>query len=203
VSSEGSIQIPYAGLVQVTGLTIEEATARIKSKLQKVYPGIASGRTQLTVSLGNIRSIKVTVIGEAAQPGTFQVSSLASIYNALYLSGGPNENGSLRQIELIRNNKLVQTIDFYQFLLRGIMNNNVRLEDQDVIRFPVYTKRAFIGGEVKRPSYYELKSDENLSSLLNFAGGFTDTAYQEMMKIYQVTSKGRMIRDIKKEVFNS
>lgn len=203
VSSEGSIQIPYAGLVQVTGLTIEEATARIKSKLQKVYPGIASGRTQLTVSLSNIRSIKVTVIGEAAQPGTFQVSSLASIYNALYLSGGPNENGSLRQIELIRNNKLVQTIDFYQFLLRGIMNNNVRLEDQDVIRFPVYTKRAFIGGEVKRPSYYELKSDENLSSLLNFAGGFTDTAYQEMMKIYQVTSKGRMIRDIKKEVFNS
>lgn len=203
VSTEGSIQIPYAGLVQVTGLTIEEATARIKSKLQKVYPGIASGRTQLTVSLSNIRSIKVTVIGEAAQPGTFQVSSLASIYNALYLSGGPNENGSLRQIELIRNNKLVQTIDFYQFLLRGIMNNNVRLEDQDVIRFPVYSKRAFIGGEVKRPSYYELKSDESLASLLNFAGGFTDTAYQEMMKIYQVTSKGRMIRDIKKEVFNS
>ncbi|HQR94905.1 MAG TPA: SLBB domain-containing protein, partial [Sediminibacterium sp.] len=203
VSTEGSIQIPYAGLVQVNGLTIEEATARIKSKLQKVYPGLSSGRTQLTVNLSNIRSIKVTVIGEAAQPGTFQVSSLASIYNALYLSGGPNENGSLRQIELIRNNKLVQTIDFYQFLLRGIMNNNVRLEDQDVIRFPVYTKRAFIGGEVKRPSYYELKSDENLASLLNFAGGFTDTAYQEMMKIYQVTSKGRMIRDIKKEVFNS
>lgn len=203
VSTEGSIQIPYAGLVQVTGLTIEEATARIKSKLQKVYPGISTGRTQLTVSLNNIRSIKVTVIGEAAQPGNFQVSSLASIYNALYLSGGPNENGSLRQIELIRNNKLVQTIDFYQFLLRGIMNNNVRLEDQDVIRFPVYSKRAFIGGEVKRPSYYELKSDENLASLLNFAGGFTDTAYQEMMKIYQVTSKGRMIRDIKKEVFNS
>lgn len=203
VSTEGSIQIPYAGLVQVTGLTIEEATARIKSKLQKIYPGLSSGKTLLSVTLSNIRSIKVTVIGEAAQPGTFQVSSLASIYNALYLSGGPNENGSLRQIELIRNNKLVQTIDFYQFLLRGIMNNNTRLEDQDVIRFPVYTKRAFIGGEVKRPSYYELKSDENLSSLLNFAGGFTDTAYQEMMKIYQVTSKGRMIRDIKKEVFNS
>ncbi|OZA55751.1 MAG: hypothetical protein B7X75_07065, partial [Sphingobacteriales bacterium 39-40-5] len=145
VSTEGSIQIPYAGIVQVNGLTIEEATARIKSKLQKIYPGLSSGRTQLTVNLSNIRSIKVTVIGEAAQPGTFQVSSLASIYNALYLSGGPNENGSLRQIELIRNNKLVQTIDFYQFLLRGIMNNNVRLEDQDVIRFPVYTKRAFIG----------------------------------------------------------
>jgi protein involved in polysaccharide export with SLBB domain len=203
VSTEGTIQIPYAGLVQVTGLTIEEATARVKTKLQKIYPGLSSGRTLLSVSLSNIRSIKVTVIGEAAQPGTFQVSSLASIYNALYLSGGPNENGSLRQIELIRNNKLVQTIDFYQFLLRGIMNNNVRLEDQDVIRFPVYTKRAFIGGEVKRPSYYELKTDENLSTLLNFAGGFTDTAYQEMMKIYQVTSKGRMIRDIKKEVFNS
>lgn len=203
VSTEGSIQIPYAGLVQVNGLTMEEATARIKSKLLKVYPALSSGKTQLTISLGNIRSIKVTVIGEAAQPGTFQVSSLASVYNALYLSGGPNENGSLRQIELIRNNQLVQTIDFYQFLLRGIMNNNIRLEDQDVIRFPVYTKRAFIGGEVKKPSYYELKSDENLSTLLNFAGGFSDTAYQEMMKIYQVTSKGRIIRDIKKELFNS
>lgn len=203
VSNEGSIQIPYAGIVQVNGLTIEEANERIKSKLEKVYPGLSSGKTQLTVNLSNIRSIKVTVIGEAAQPGTFQISSLATVYNALYLSGGPNENGSLRQIELIRNNKLVQTIDFYQFLLRGIMNNNIRLEDQDVIRFPVYTKRAFIGGEVKRPSYYELKTDENLSTLLNFAGGFTDTAYQEMMKIYQVTSKGRMIRDIKKEVFNS
>ncbi len=203
VSTEGTIQIPYAGLVQVNGLTIEEATARIKSKLQKVYPGLSSGRTLLSVNLSNIRSIKVTVIGEAAQPGNFQVSSLATIYNALYLSGGPNENGSLRQIELIRNNKLVQTIDFYQFLLRGVMNSNLRLEDQDVIRFPVYTKRAFIGGQVKRPSYYELKTDENLTNLLNFAGGFTDTAYQEMMKIYQVSSKGRMIRDIKKEVFNS
>lgn len=203
VSSEGSIQIPYAGLVQVNGLTMEEATARIKSKLKKVYAGLSSGKTLLTVNLGNIRSIKVTVIGEAVQPGTFQVSSLANVYHVLYLSGGPNENGSLRQIELIRNNKLLQTIDFYQFLLHGILNNNLRLEDQDVIRFPVYSKRAFIGGEVKRPSYYELKSDENLSNLLNFAGGFTDTAYQEMMKIYQVTSKGRMIRDIKKEVFNS
>jgi len=84
-----------------------------------------------------------------------------------------------------------------------MLQQNIRLEDQDVIRFPVYTKRAFIGGEVKRPSYYELKSDETLASLLSFAGGFTDTAYQEMLKVYQVTSRGKMIRDIKKELLNS
>ncbi len=201
VSLEGQIQLPYAGLVQVNGLTIEEATARIRAKFLKVYPGLQSGKTHLSVNLSNIRSIKVSVIGEAQQPGAFQVSSLASVFNVLYQSGGPNENGSLRQIELIRNNKVIQTIDLYEFLQHGLMSNNIRLEDQDIIRYPVYTKRAFIGGQIKRPAFYELRTNENLLSLLNFAGGFTDTAYQEMLKVYQVTGKGRMLRDIKRELF--
>lgn len=203
VSLEGQIQLPYAGLVKVNGLSIEEATARIRAKFQKVYPGLQSGKTMLTVNLSNIRSIKVSVIGEAMQPGSYQVSSLASVFNVLYQSGGPNENGSLRQIELIRNNKVIQQIDFYDFLQQGILSNNIRLEDQDIIRYPVYSKRAFIGGQVKRPAFYELKAQENLSNLLHFAGGFTDTAYQEMLKLYQITARGRMLRDIQKESFNS
>jgi protein involved in polysaccharide export with SLBB domain len=168
ITPEGNLQIPYAGIVYLNGFTIEQAQGIIKNKMQRVYPALASGQTQLTVNLGNVRSIRVTIIGEVMQPGTYTISSLSSLFNALYQSGGPSDRGSLRHIEIIRGNKVMRTVDMYSFLQKGLMPGNIRLEDQDVVRIPVYTKRVAIDGQVKRPGSYELKETETLDDLLKY-----------------------------------
>lgn len=202
VSPEGNLQIPYAGIVYVNGFTIEQATGLIRSKLSKVYPAISSGQTQVAVNLGNTRSIKITIVGEVRTPGSYTLSSVSTLFNALYNSGGPNENGSLRSIELIRNNRVFKTVDFYSFLQKGLMDGNVRLEDQDVIRIPVYKKRVGITGEVKRPAIYELKAGEQLDALLQYAGGFTDIAYRGTAKIEQINSTEREVKDVPSNLFS-
>lgn len=203
VTPEGNLQIPYAGIVYVNGFTIEQATNLIRAKMVKIYPGLRSGQTQLTVNLGNTRSIRITVVGEAKTPGTYTLSSLATLYNVLYNAGGPNANGSLRDIELIRNNKLYKTVDFYDFLQSGVLSGNVRLEDQDVIRIPVYRKRVAIQGEVKRPAIYELKDNEQLDDLIKYAGGFTDVAYKGIAKIEQVNDLERDVKDVPVSLFSN
>lgn len=202
VSPEGNLQIPYAGIVYVNGFTIEQATKMIRDKMVKIYPAISSGQTQVTVNLGNTRSIKVTLIGEVKTPGAYTLSSVSTLFNALYNSGGPNASGSLRNIELIRNNKVYRTVDFYSFLQKGLMDGNIRLEDQDVIRIPVYKKRVSIDGEVKRPAIYELKTNEKLSDLLSYAGGFTDIAYRGIAKIEQVNESEREVKDVPSNLFS-
>lgn len=202
VTPEGTVQLPYAGIIHVAGLTIEQAGKTIKNKLQqKVYPALQNGSTQLTLTLGNVKTIRVTIIGEAQRPGGYQVSSLASLFNILYLSGGPTDNGSLRNIEIIRNNKILSTIDLYSFLQKGILDKDVRLEDQDVIRFPVYTKHVLITGEVKRPAIYELHTNETLADLIQLSGGFGDTAYKGSIKVVQLSDKDKKIKDIASEDF--
>ena len=196
ISPEGNLQIPYAGIVYVNGFTIEQATNLIKSKMSRVYPALKSGQTQLTVNLGNTRSIKITIVGEAKTPGSYTLSSLSTLFNALYNSGGPTINGSLRNIELIRNNKIYKTIDFYSFLQQGLLTGNIRLEDQDVINIPVYKKRAGISGEVKRPAIYELKENETLDDLIKYAGGYTDVAYKGIAKIDQINAMEREVKDV-------
>ncbi|RZJ99249.1 MAG: capsule biosynthesis protein, partial [Flavobacterium sp.] len=183
VSPEGNVKIPYAGLVYVNGLSIEQATSQIRSKMIKAYPALASGQTKLNVNLGTVRSIRVTIIGDVNTPGTYTVSSLSTLFNALYQSGGPTNRGSLRKIELIRNNKVIQVVDLYSFLQKGIQTDNVSLRDQDVIRIPVYTTRVAIDGSVKRPGVYELKNSETLSDLITYAGGFSDLAYKGTAKV--------------------
>ncbi len=196
VSPEGRIKVEYVGLIPVAGLTVETATARIKSRLAQIYPALASGKTQVSVAIGNIRSIKVTVLGEATKPGSFTLPSLATAFNALYAAGGPTENGSLRQIEIIRNNKIIRTLDVYDFLMRGDQKNNVRLQDQDIIRIPPYKGRVELAGEVKRPAIFEVVPGENLAQVLDFAGGFTENAYTARIKVLQNTSKERRIADV-------
>ncbi|OLY93394.1 protein involved in polysaccharide export, contains SLBB domain of the beta-grasp fold [Cnuella takakiae] len=196
VDRDGRVEIPHAGFLQLNGLSVDAARQRIRSKLLNVYPALASGRTQLNVSLGNVRSIGITVIGEAANPGTYRVSGLSSLFNILYLAGGPTTNGSLRRIELIRGNRVVAEIDFYSFLAKGILNNNIRLEDQDVIRFPVYTKRVALSGAVKRPAIYELLEKETLSDLLAYAGGTADSAQETVAKVAQLNQSERRFRDV-------
>lgn len=203
VSPEGKVKVEYVGLIPVSGLTVEAATARIKSRLAKIYPAINSGGTQVSVAIGNIRSIKVTVLGEAVKPGSYTLPSLATAFNALYASGGPNENGSLRQIEIIRNNKIIRKLDIYDFLLRGDQQNNIRLQDQDIIRIPPYQHRVEMIGEVKRPAIFEMLKGENLQQLLDFAGGFTEQAYTARLKVLQNTSKERRMNDVMAADFSS
>jgi protein involved in polysaccharide export with SLBB domain len=203
VTPEGNLQIPYAGIVYVNGFTIEQATNLIKNKMTRVYPGLNSGQTQLTINLGNTRSIKITVVGEVKTPGSYTLSSLSTLFNVLYNSGGPNANGSLRNIELIRNNKIYKTVDFYSFLQQGLLSGNIRLEDQDVIRIPVYKKRVGVSGEVKRPAIYELKENEQLDDLIKYAGGYTDVAYKGIAKIDQINTLEREVKDVPANLFEN
>ncbi len=202
VSPEGNLQIPYAGIVYVNGFTIEQATSLIRNKMARIYPALSSGQSQLTINLGNTRSIKVTLVGEVKTPGSYTISSLSTLFNALYHSGGPNINGTLRNIEIIRNNKVYRTVDFYTFLQKGLLEGNIRLQDQDVINFPVYQKRVSISGEVKRPAVYELKGEERLADLIRYAGGFTDIAYQSIAKVDQVTQLERAVKDVPSSLFD-
>jgi protein involved in polysaccharide export with SLBB domain len=197
VSPEGTIRIEFAGIVQVNGLTIEQATARIKARLSQTYPALKTGRTTLTVGIGNIRSIKVTLLGEITKPGTYTLPSLATVFNALYASGGPNRNGSYRGVEVIRNNKIVAKLDMYDFLLKGYQENNIKLQDQDVIRVPVYKVRAQIDGEVKRyGAVFEVLPKETLADLINYAGGFTDVAYRAKIKVVENTETEHRVFDL-------
>ena len=196
VNPNGKIILPYAGPVQVGGLSLEEATRLIKSKMKLAYPAISSGKTQVLVTVTNFKTIRVTVVGEAEIPGTYQVSSLASFFNVLYKANGPSENGSLRKIQLIRNNKPIATIDLYQFLQTGSMQGEVKLQDQDVIHIPVYNKRVSIAGKVKRPMIYELQDKETLQDLLQLAGGFESGAIEGAVKIIQQAEKERKVRDV-------
>jgi protein involved in polysaccharide export with SLBB domain len=203
VSPEGMIRLEYVGNVSVGGLTIEQAVSKIKSNMSRTYPGLRSGRTSLAINLGNIRSIKITLVGEVEKPGSYTLSSLSTVFNALNASGGPNSNGSFRKIQVIRNNKVVSTIDVYDFLLNGIQSNNIRLQDQDVINIPVYQSRVEMTGEVKRPALFEVLSNESLADVIRFAGSFTNQAYTAKIKVLQNTNKERKIVDVSAEEFET
>jgi protein involved in polysaccharide export with SLBB domain len=196
INADGFINIKYAGIVQIAGLTIEKAEQLIKRKMSGFYPYIANGKTTLTVVLNRYRTIRVAVMGEAYRPGNYQVPGVASLFNVLYLTGGPSEKGSLRNIQIIRAGKKITELDFYQFLLHGAMQENFRFQDQDVIYFPFYNKHVSMYGAVKRPSVYELKDNESLKDLFLIAGGFSENAYQQRLKIYQVGSLQRSIKDL-------
>jgi len=201
INHEGNLNIAYVGLINVNGLTIEEAKARIFARMSKAYPALKTKQTQLTISLSAYRSIRVTIIGEAERPGAYQISSLSTMFNALYTSGGPTETGSLRDIQLIRNNKKIASIDLYEFLQTGKMSQDIRLEDQDVIVYPPYIKRVELGGMVKRPLVYELKPTENLSHALQYAGGFNDSAYTDRLKIVQRNARDKNYKDVEANAF--
>lgn len=201
VSPEGNINIEFVGVVPVGGLTIEAATSRIRSRLSTVYTGLRTGNTKLNVAIGNIRSIKVILTGEVQKPGTYTLPSLATVFNALYSSGGPTENGSFRAVELIRDGKVFSKLDIYDFLLKGVIGTNVRLQDQDIIRIPVYKSRIEIVGEVKRPGIFELIENEYLTDLLKFSGDFTENAFKARIKVLKNTDTERKIADINADSF--
>lgn len=202
VNVEGKISIPYVGQIPVSGITIEAAIQKIRSSMSKIYSTLGSGQSKLSVSLGNIRTIKITIIGSKL-PGNYSISSLSTVYNALHIAGGPSDNGSYRNIELIRGNKVIKNIDIYRFLAGGDQSDNVGLLDNDVIRIPVYKNRVTIEGEVKRPGIFEIKGEETFSDLLSFASGFTEMAYTASVNVVQKTGKEFKVTDIVENEFSS
>jgi len=203
VSSEGTINIPYAGVVQVAGLSLDEITQKLTSRLSSIYTGIRSGNTFVRVTTGKLRTIRVTLIGEVSRPGTYTLSSVSTVFAALYASGGPTENGSYREIEILRGNRVISKLDVYDFLLRGDQKGNITVRDQDIVRIPVYQSRVEFDGEVKRPRIFEVLPNETLSDVLQFAGGFTDNAYKARIKVLQNTSKERRITDVFEAEFDT
>lgn len=204
VNAEGNIYIPQVGPFYVNGLSIEQASAKIKNKLAAtIYKAINSGGTRVQISLGKIKSIRVTVIGQAKKPGTYTISSLTSLFNLLYLCGGPTDLGSYRKIELISGNELKRTIDLYGFLLKGDQRDNVLLSEGDVIRIPYYSTRVILHGNVKLPGKFELVNGETFNDVLLFCGGFTDDAYKSAVTIYQFTDTEKKITDLSKSQYNS
>lgn len=195
VSAEGFINIPNVGQVKLAGLPIEAATQKLKTAMGAVYSSLKSGGSKLSVTLSKIRSIKVNIVGSYF-PGTFTVSSLATVFNVLYLAGGPREVGSFREIELIRAGEPTRKIDLYKFLVNGDQSDNIGLKDNDVIRIPAYKTRVEIQGQVKRPGIFEVLPGESFADILAFASGFTDTAYMASVKIFQRSDRERKVHDL-------
>jgi|KBSSwiS6_1023812.scaffolds.fasta_scaffold03349_1 protein involved in polysaccharide export with SLBB domain len=196
VSPEGTVNVRYAGIVDVNGLTIEAASDILKRRLSKYYPALNSGSTKLQLTLANIRGIRITLIGAINKPGTYTLPSLATLYNALYVSGGPAENGSFRKIELIRNNKMIQTADLYDFLLKGDMKSNIRLEDNDVIRVPYANLLITLTGELNKPGIFELQESESLADAIHFAGGFKSKAFRSRITGNRFTGFDKRVIDV-------
>lgn len=203
VSPEGNVYFPDGGIgpVYVAGLTIEAAKARITERLSKIYVGLKTSsygpkNTYLEVTLGNIRSIRVSVLGEAVKPGTYTLSSLSTAMNAIYQAGGPNEIGSFRTVNVIRNNRLVTTIDLYDYLLTGMLRNDIRLQDNDIIRFVTYKERVDVTGPLKRNFTFDMTPGETLEKLIYFAGGFSATAYKSRLKVTRLTDRERKVEDV-------
>ena len=199
ISPEGTVNIKYVGPLYINGLTIEEATKRINAKLIKLYPELNSGKTKMQITLTGIKSIKVILVGAVKKQGTFTLSSLATLFNALFISGGPAENGSYRNIELIRNNKIIQVADLYDFLLKADQKANVGLKDNDVIRIPFAITKVNIDGEVNRPGIYELQRNETLADVLTFAGGYKSLAYKARITGVRNTDFDKRVIDIIKD----
>lgn len=208
ISADGYINLEKVGLIYLAGSTIEQAKDKIKSRLSKIYIGLNpySGfpaNTFLNVSLGNIRSIKVTVTGEVIAPGTYTLSSLSTVQNALYACGGPNEVGTYRKINIIRNNRIITTFDIYELLMTGFAKNNIILQDQDIIQVLPYTSRVAVKGNTKREGLFELLEDEKINKVIEYAGGFAPYAYRHRLKVYRNTTRERKLLDVMESEFNT
>ncbi|MCF2517949.1 SLBB domain-containing protein [Dyadobacter sp. CY351] len=208
VTKDGFISLLRVGNVYVAGRTIEEVRKILIDKFSKFTPGlIGSGgetaRTKLMVTLGDVRTVKVFVTGEVINPGTYQVSSLSSAFNALYQAGGPNEIGSFRDVRVVRAGKVISHIDIYDYLVNGKIDGDIRVQDNDNVVVGYYLKRAEIAGMVKRPGIYELKPEEKLGDMLRYSGGFNDKAYRARLKVQRITSKERKILDVAETNYES
>lgn len=193
ISPDGFVVIEGVGPVYLAGKSVESANAHLKSVLRNVY---AESKVSLTV--GKLRSIQVQVVGEVLAPGSYTLSSLSTVFNALYAAGGIGELGTLRGIKVYRGGKEVSTIDVYDFIFKGSLEGNVRLQDNDVISVGTYDALVTVDGQVKRPMIYEMKSSEPLSSLINYSGGFSNKAYTGKMRVTRKSGREYSLHTVDK-----
>ena len=178
ISPDGFIVIEGFGPIQVSGLTVQQANSRVRSQLGARYSS-----SKIRLSVGQTRTIMVNVMGEVKSPGTYTLSAFSSVFHALYMAGGPSEIGTLRNIKVYRHNKLVTTVDVYDYILNGKLSGNVRLGDNDVIVVGSYDCLVNVTGKVKRPMYYEMKKNESVGTLIDYAGGFAGDAYRKSVRV--------------------
>ncbi len=203
ISPEGTVKLENLAPIYVNGLTITAAKEKIEQRLSGRFEGLKNGSLKMNLTLTKVKTIKVTLVGEIASPGTYSISSLATVFNALYSSGGPTINGSFRNIQLLRNNKIISTIDIYDYLLKGAMVGNVSLQERDVIFVPIVSTNVEVSGEVRRPFRFELKPTDSIDDLIRFAGGFTEKAYSSLLKVVRSTDKEKEIISVSKDIFSS
>ena len=198
ISPDGTITIEGIGVIQLGGLSVGQAKARLKRVLGPRYQG-----SNIDLTVGQTRTITVSVMGEVKMPGTFTMSAFATVYNALYMAGGPNEIGTLRNVKVYRKGKLISNVDVYDFLLNGKLSGDVRLQDNDVITVSPYESLVNITGKVKRPMFYEMKKTESAATLLKYAGGFTGDAYTKAIRINRKAGAGYSVFSVGEFDMNS
>ena len=191
VSPDGTITIEGIGVIKLGGLSVSQAKAKLKRVLGPRYQG-----SSIELTLGQTRTITVSVMGEVKVPGTYTMSAFATVYNALYMAGGPNEIGTLRNVKVYRKGKLLSNVDVYDFLLNGKLSGDVRLQDNDVITVSPYEALVNITGKVKRPMFYEMKTTESAATLLRYAGGFTGDAYTKAIRVNRKAGAGYSVFSI-------
>ncbi len=198
VSPEGTVKMLNLSPIYVNGLSIEQASSLIIKRLRQLYQGLNLPKSGVSaqVTLGNVRSISVTLTGEVQHPGHYTLPSLASVLHALYASGGPSDRGSFRAIELIRQGKRLAVLDVYDFLLKAVIGDNLLLQDQDIIRIPDAMPQVQLTGAVKRPMIFEVKPTETLQDVLRFAGGFTEKAYTKSIQLLRNTTSEKYLHNI-------
>ena len=187
VQTNGSVYITDLGPVQVAGLSFVKIQDKIKSRLMAIYSGMKGDKpnTFVDVSAGQLKAVTVNVIGEVNVPGTYTLPATASAFNALYLASGPNEKGSFRQIDVLRDGRIISTIDVYAYLIDGKTLENIQLRDQDVIMVRPYQNRVKVAGEFKRKGWFEAKKEETLADMLRYVGGFSENAYTHRVELYR------------------
>ncbi|MBC6409694.1 MAG: SLBB domain-containing protein [Ekhidna sp.] len=204
ISPNGKILIRGVGPVSLGGLTVRQAKVRLFNRLSTIYSGLKgqSPNTFINVSIGDIRSIRVNVVGAVTQPGTYTISSFSTAFNVLYSAGGPGENGSMREIQIIRKGEKIATLDIYKYLFLGEDSQNPQLLDQDIVLVKPYLNRVKLAGNVKNPAIYELKEDETVDFLLSVSGGFSEKAFKESITIDRVGKKEKRIKTVNVEHFS-
>ena len=198
ISPDGTITIDGIGVLQLGGLSVSQAKEKVIRILGSRYQ-----ESEIDLTLGQTRSITISIIGEVNVPGTYTMSAFATVYNALYMAGGPNDIGTLRNVRLYRDGKLQSTVDVYEFLLNGKLSGDVRLQDNDVISVGPYDALVNITGKVKRPMFYEMKTDEGLDALLDYAGGFSGDAYTKTVRINRKSGEFYSVFNVAEADFSS
>ena len=203
ISPEGSIMIAQIGPVYLNGKTIDDANRHIRSLFANKYAGVEDAATDVQLTLGQVRTIQVNILGEAATPGTYRMSPFSTVLHALYRAGGISDIGSLRNIQVSRNGRKIADVDIYDFLFNQKSNGNIRLQEGDIIYVPTYDQLVDITGNVKRPMYYEIKPGETVKQVLDFAGGFTGDAYGEMVRLSRQNGTENQLFNIDQAEFDT